>query len=542
MESQQEINTTVQGFGYPVPAALEGERAGSQPSRSNDRNVPVVGNLATEADNATSQPLSHYHNGYEAGRGVNVGDSDTQSPFSRSGKIPRSPTKGAPGIINKRPRSSPPVLNGANAPLKRQCDNERNNTYVEGQESSSLTNFQKLGEQIRKLVEMLEDGKRRSIHQPMRDTIESIRNLYKLSGTESHVAVEQVIRKTNSSQTSPWQKPLPGTSKGLAREAEGPKPSTQLSTPGKAKTTAINDADVIPHGSATNTNEASNEVPLTANDEGWQTIRGKKKRKRKKSVRQPEAQASKPRWKAPRPDAIIITKTSEDSYADILKKMKANPELNELGEQVNKIRKTAKGELLLELKRGNGEQQNKLRQHAEQALVNLANVRTVSHEILIECRDIDEVTTREEICTAIQDQFTTTGTVNSSAIKSLRPTRYGTQTALISLPARSAQMLIKAGRIRIGWVRCRLRELITPTRCFRCLGYGHVARDCKSEVDRTGACFKCGGKGHVAKNCEEPPKCVLCEPDCTGGNKHSTGNKKCLAYKKALEVVTTRND
>jgi hypothetical protein len=49
---------------------------------------------------------------------------------------------------------------------------------------------------------MLDDGKRRSIHQPMRDAIESIKNLYKLLESDSYVAVKQVIKKSNYCQTS----------------------------------------------------------------------------------------------------------------------------------------------------------------------------------------------------------------------------------------------------------------------------------------------------------------------------------------------------
>ena len=45
---------------------------------------------------------------------------------------------------------------------------------------NSKTPFNDLGEQIYRLVDLLEDGKRRSIHQPMRDTIESIKMLYEV--------------------------------------------------------------------------------------------------------------------------------------------------------------------------------------------------------------------------------------------------------------------------------------------------------------------------------------------------------------------------
>jgi len=45
---------------------------------------------------------------------------------------------------------------------------------VAGGQTDDVSSFCNLGEQIRKLVDMLEDGKRRSIHQPMRDAIEKL--------------------------------------------------------------------------------------------------------------------------------------------------------------------------------------------------------------------------------------------------------------------------------------------------------------------------------------------------------------------------------
>lgn len=56
------------------------------------------------------------------------------------------------------------------------------------------SNFHKLGEQIRKLVEMLEDGKGHSIHQPMGDAIGSIRAIYKVTESECRDEVQHQNR------------------------------------------------------------------------------------------------------------------------------------------------------------------------------------------------------------------------------------------------------------------------------------------------------------------------------------------------------------
>ena len=58
-----------------------------------------------------------------------------------------------------------------------------------------------------------------------------------------------------------------------------------------------------------------------------------------------------PRTRPTRPNALIIRATDGESYADILRKMKADPKLKVVGESVNRVRKSAAGDLLLELQR-----------------------------------------------------------------------------------------------------------------------------------------------------------------------------------------------
>jgi len=55
----------------------------------------------------------------------------------------------------------------------------------------------------------------------------------------------------------------------------------------------------------------------------------------------------KPKVRPPRNYAIVIAASAGGSYADILEKVKAEPQLKELGQAVQAIRRTAKGELLV---------------------------------------------------------------------------------------------------------------------------------------------------------------------------------------------------
>lgn len=116
-----------------------------------------------------------------------------------------------------------------------------------------------------------------------------------------------------------------------------------------------------------------------------------------------------------KPDAVVISKKGEGSYADILKRIKAEPSLEDLGKVVTKIRKTQKGEMLLQLNTVGEADNARYREMVENVLGNEAEVRALTHEVTVECRDLDEITTREDVSKAISEQFGLK--VGASAVK-----------------------------------------------------------------------------------------------------------------------------
>lgn len=85
-----------------------------------------------------------------------------------------------------------------------------------------------------------------------------------------------------------------------------------------------------------------------------------------------------------RPDALINFKTGEKAYADILKSIKGKPELKELWESVNKLRRTAKGELLIQLINGASNQTEKFREQVENMLTDSASLKSLREQTAIE--------------------------------------------------------------------------------------------------------------------------------------------------------------
>ncbi|CAD6998283.1 unnamed protein product [Ceratitis capitata] len=268
-----------------------------------------------------------------------------------------------------------------------------------------------------------------------------------------------------------------------------------------------------------------NEKKDTESENRWTEVKRKTKNEKKKATFVPR----------PRPDAIIIARAGNMSYSDILRAVKKEDTLKELGENVSRIRKTAKGEILLEMKKAQMTSTGAYQKEICKVLGEQAQIRALTHEISVEIRDLDEITTKEDIIEAIRSQIKELNTIGVDAVKNIREAYAGTQTALISLPATDAKRLLDASKIKVGWVVCRIRERPNLRKCFRCMEYGHLARACTSEVDRSQCCAKCGEKGHFAKECNKKPLCAVCISKGNKNTDHRIGSWKCPLYQEACK-------
>ncbi|KAL7732543.1 hypothetical protein ACLKA6_019178 [Drosophila palustris] len=357
----------------------------------------------------------------------------------------------------------------------------------ETQSSAALLD---LGREIANLVEMLDDGKRRSIHQPMRDSIESIRVLYELAAIQLHDdGAKAAIRTHQACQTSPLFRTAVETKR---------KQGTGVRTP---QTKRAKNMPVATPAASVVQLESSNgdqETPTATRGTEWRKVTSKRKPRKPKGALSTKV----------RPDALVIKTVGEVTYADLLRKVKQDEKLHGLGEAVSRIRRTQQGELLLQLNIS-GEDTSAFKTLIGETLGETAEVRSLSHRVTIECKDLDEITTEEDIMDALRSQMGITDAAVDDI--NLRKGYGGTQTASIRLPAESARKALSAGLLKVGWVRCRLRERVNITKCYRCLEFGHLAKQCRSEVDRSKLCRRCGKDGHLAKDCKEEPQCMFCK-------------------------------
>ncbi|KOC59680.1 hypothetical protein WH47_11017 [Habropoda laboriosa] len=114
----------------------------------------------------------------------------------------------------------------------------------------------------------------------------------------------------------------------------------------------------------------------------------------------------------------------------------------------------------------------------------------------LQIQGVDGVTTKEEILEVMRI-VTSEGDIN---VVYLREGFGGTQTACVEMSERGVEQCVECKKIKIGWNRCRVREVKANNECYRCGGAGHYATNCNIKNKR---CCKCGSEVHLVKDCQE---------------------------------------
>jgi len=96
--------------------------------------------------------------------------------------------------------------------------------------------------------------------------------------------------------------------------------------------------------------------------------------------------------------------------------------------------------------------------------------------------------------------------------------------------------ILKKGKVYIDWLRCRVKEFVIPTRCFKCQGYGHISKYCRQGSD---TCSHCSKTGHGHKDCPDKDKPMCCV-NCKKMGKpfdHRVGSASCFAQTRAMRYL-----
>lgn len=233
------------------------------------------------------------------------------------------------------------------------------------------------------------------------------------------------------------------------------------------------------------------------------------------------------RRRPPKTAAVAIRIVKEDmSFADVIRRARSEIPLDELGISDSRIRKSANGNLIIEIPGPDG---------SDKADLLTSKMRSVFREDTVVTRQtmrgdlrlvgLDDSISIQEITEAIL----LAGDCPASSIKvgTIRKLRNGQGVVWAQCPLTAANRISATGKLRIGWSTVRVVSLgIRPTQCFRCLEFGHVRGNCRSETDRSGHCFRCGGLDHKVGECLSPPLCVLCR-DKSLDHSHWMGSSRC---------------
>ena len=153
------------------------------------------------------------------------------------------------------------------------------------------------------------------------------------------------------------------------------------------------------------------EVNKTPPDNEWQLVKKRAKEK------------PKPRTMRERADALVIKTSSDKSYAVILKKVKNDPVLKGLGDNVTRIRHIQKGEMLFELKKDTAVNSSEYKKLVEKSIGEEGEVRVLTQVVAVKCRGLNEITTEEELRSALDEQLGTNTVSQSASVRIMESLR-----------------------------------------------------------------------------------------------------------------------
>lgn len=202
----------------------------------------------------------------------------------------------------------------------------------------------------------------------------------------------------------------------------------------------------------------------------------------------------------------VFVSGNRKSFADIIKSVKADVNVETFGQEVVSIRHS-EGERAIIRVRGGAEKASILR---DAIAANKDLKATMKKEVAIfHIYDMEEKTSEKYIVSSLQKILPGEEEIE---VTSIRAARNGGSNATVRLAERSAAKLAEQRHIRIGWISCRIARRLPNRNCSRCWSGGHQHWQCNGP-DRRGACFNCGATGHLRMNCTSKPFCPVCNKE-----------------------------
>lgn len=280
--------------------------------------------------------------------------------------------------------------------------------------------------------------------------------------------------------------------------------------------------------------EALKPQPKSAGE--WKVAQSKrtsqKKKKEAKADEPKNVKKVKKRAQKPKTEALLIKPQQGKTYAEVLGQLGKAVSRDADDTNIKSVRQTRSGAVLVEFA-PSASIQDQFRESVVSALGDMAKVNSLVPTASLEIRDLDCLTTVEEVTAAIRKGVPDIGQIRvglTSANSRMQ------RAAIVDVEERWAAKLMQVEKLKIGWVVCRIRRRTAVTRCYRCLSFGHIARNCKGP-DNGSLCRKCGKAGHLAKACTGEAHCLPCSDAKFGAERltHLAGTGQCLVFREALK-------
>ncbi|KAG7188338.1 hypothetical protein KM043_007995 [Ampulex compressa] len=298
---------------------------------------------------------------------------------------------------------------------------------------------------------------------------------------------ELMKRKTSTKSSIEWVPVLTNTWKGT-QELLKPNAKPQATTsPGCTQTTLSISKSYLPNkerndGSMNMGGTSMQRQVSKAKRRKWSTPMSTERKKLKKwkqlkdSVSDNPAAATEEAAEALQTIAsAVIHKEDHLNYVEILSRIKKDPTVKVVGECVQKVCRTNVSILLIFLNKESSAKTQELRNQFKGALGESATVQSKVQEVELEIKNQEKDAMKQEISVALQ----------------------------------SLEIL----------------EVVRPLKCFKCWKFGHLSRNCKSNVDRVKDSIRHRNAGHKVVECLASAKCVI-RAEAKDG--HTQPTSQCL--------------
>lgn len=160
----------------------------------------------------------------------------------------------------------------------------------------------------------------------------------------------------------------------------------------------------------------------------------------------------------------------------------------------------------------------------------MVSAEQLEHRRTLGFRDLDCLTTAKEVQEALTRKL---GDAAVEVKVILTKAKICSQKlTIVELEQNAASKLLETGGLRIGMMVYRPRKRIVVTRCYKCLMFGHLSRNCKGP-DRIECCYKYR---------EKSPRCVACADRGASVDQlgHVLGSGACQSFRDALAEAKRR--